>query len=57
LVRCRLQFWLRLVAIMVAYLLLVELTKHWFDRREARRPESIARQKGRAKLRVEPSSK
>jgi hypothetical protein len=36
------QFWLLLVAIIVAYLTLVELTEHWFDRREARRPEAVA---------------
>jgi Mg2+-importing ATPase len=51
------QFWPLVAVIVAAYLTLVELTKYWFDRREARRPESIARQKGRAKLRVEPSSK
>jgi Mg2+-importing ATPase len=50
------QFWPLVAVIVAAYLTLVELTKYWFDRREARRPESIARQKGRAKLRVEPSS-
>ena len=37
------QFWPLLVAIVVAYLSLVELTKRWFDGREARRPEAIAR--------------
>ena len=37
------QFWPLLVAIVVAYLTLVELTKRWYDGREARRPEAIAR--------------
>ncbi len=37
------QFWLLLVAIVAGYLTLVELTKVWFDRREARRPDAIAR--------------
>jgi Mg2+-importing ATPase len=39
------QFWLLLVGVVVGYLTLVELTKYWFDRREARRPDSVARQK------------
>jgi Mg2+-importing ATPase len=39
------QFWLLLVAIVAAYLTLVELTKYWFDRREARRPDAVARRK------------
>jgi Mg2+-importing ATPase len=39
------QFWLLLVAIVAGYLTLVELTKYWFDRREARRPDAVARQK------------
>jgi Mg2+-importing ATPase len=50
------QFWLLLVAIVVAYLILVELMKFWFDRREARRPDAIARQKTRARLQVASSS-
>ena len=32
------RFWLLLVALVAAYLTLVELIKRWFDRREARRP-------------------
>jgi fatty acid desaturase len=39
------QFWLVLVAIIAAYLTLVEVTKRWFDLREARRPEAVAREK------------
>jgi Mg2+-importing ATPase len=39
------QFWLLLVAVVAGYLTLVELTKYWFDRREARRPDAIARRK------------
>jgi Mg2+-importing ATPase len=39
------QFWPLLVGIVAGYLTLVELTKYWFDRREARRPEAVARQK------------
>ena len=39
------QFWLLLVGVVVCYLTLVELTKYWFDRREARRPEAVARLK------------
>jgi Mg2+-importing ATPase len=50
------QFWLLLVAIVAAYLILVELMKFWFDRREARRPDAIARQKTRAGLQVDSSS-
>ncbi len=50
------QFWLLVVAIVAAYLALVELTKYWFDRHEARRPEAIARQKARRFLRPSASS-
>ena len=42
------QFWPLLVAIVAAYLTLVELIKIWFDRREARRPDAIARRNARA---------
>jgi Mg2+-importing ATPase len=37
------QFWPLLVAVVAAYLTLVEVTKRWFDLREARRPEATAR--------------
>ena len=46
------QFWPLMIAIVVAYLTLVEVTKRIFDLREARRPDAIARQKTRAKLQV-----
>jgi hypothetical protein len=39
------QFWLLVIVIVATYLALVELTKYWFDLREARRPETIRRQK------------
>ena len=44
------QFWLLLVAIVVAYLTMVELMKRWFDGREARRPEAIDRSRAFAAL-------
>jgi len=50
------QFWLAVVAIVAAYLTLVELTKYWFDRREARRPDAIARQKARVRQQVGAAS-
>ena len=50
------QFWLLLVAVVVACLTLVELTKHWFDRREARRPEAVARHSAMTARRVSASS-
>jgi Mg2+-importing ATPase len=37
------QFWPLLVAVVAAYLTLVEVTKRWFDLREARRPEATER--------------
>jgi P-type Mg2+ transporter len=37
------QFWPLLVVLTVAYLTLIEIVKRIFDRREARRPEAIAR--------------
>jgi len=49
-------FWLALVAIVAAYLTLVEVTKVWFDRREARRPDAIARQKARVRQHVGAAS-
>jgi len=39
------QFWLLLVAMVAAYLTLIEIVKRFFDRHEARRPEAIARLK------------
>jgi len=42
------QFWLLLIALVVAYLGLIEIVKGIFDRREARRPEEIARRKSLA---------
>jgi hypothetical protein len=50
------QFWPLLVVLVAAYLTMVELVKRWFDRREARRPDAIARQKTRTKLQVDSSS-
>jgi Mg2+-importing ATPase len=44
------QFWPLLVAIVVAYLTLVELMKRWFDGRETRRPEAVARSRTFAAL-------
>ena len=44
------QFWPLLVAIVVAYLTMVELMKIWFDRRESRRPDAIARSRSFAAL-------
>ena len=49
-------FWLAVVAIVAAYLTLVEVTKVWFDRREARRPDAIARQKARVRQHVGAAS-
>jgi Mg2+-importing ATPase len=37
------QFWPLLVVLTVAYLTLIEIVKRIFDKREARRPEAIAR--------------
>jgi len=51
------QFWPVLVAIVAAYLTLVEVTKRIFDLREARRPDAIARRKVRAGLKVDAARK
>jgi P-type Mg2+ transporter len=45
------QFWPLLVAIVAAYLTLVEVVKLWFDRREARRPDELGRQSAARALR------
>ncbi len=50
------QFWPLLVAIVAAYLTLVELMKIWYDRRESRRPEAIARQRTRTLVRARAST-
>jgi Mg2+-importing ATPase len=50
------QFWLLLIGIVIAYLTLVEVTKRWFERREARRPEAVARQSARTLRRSRASS-
>ncbi len=50
------QFWPLLVVLVVAYLTLIEIAKRIFDRREARRPEAVARQKARTFLRPSASS-
>jgi P-type Mg2+ transporter len=50
------QFWPLLVAIVVAYLTMVELMKVWFDRREARRPDALARQSVASTLRRSSAS-
>jgi Mg2+-importing ATPase len=46
------QFWVLLAGLVVAYLTLIEIVKVFFNRYEARRPESIARQKGLAQRRA-----
>ena len=48
------QFWPLLMAIVVAYMSMVELMKRWFDLREARRPETIARRSAGRRLRPGP---
>jgi P-type Mg2+ transporter len=48
------QFWLLLVAIVAAYLTMVELVKFWFDRREERRPAAIGRRSVARALRPGP---
>jgi Mg2+-importing ATPase len=50
------QFWLLLVAMVAAYLTLIEIVKRIFNWREARRPEAIAREKSLALRRVGASS-
>ena len=40
------QFFVLLVAIATAYLTLVEVTKRWFFRSEARRPDAVRRERG-----------
>ena len=50
------QFWPLLVVLVVAYLTLIEIVKRIFDRREAQRPEAIARQKARTFRRPSASS-
>ena len=44
------QFWPLLVLLVVAYLTLIEIVKRIFDRREARRPDAIARSRSFAAL-------
>jgi Mg2+-importing ATPase len=51
------QFWPLLLVLVVGYLGLIEVVKVIFDRREAARPDAIARQKTRAKLQVRTSGK
>ena len=51
------QFWPLMVAIVVAYLTLVEVTKRIFDGREARRPEAVARRKAMTPRPVADSGK
>jgi P-type Mg2+ transporter len=50
------QFWPLLVGIVIAYLTLVEVVKRWFDRREDRRPDAVARQAIAGKLRASTGS-
>jgi Mg2+-importing ATPase len=50
------QFWPLLVVLVAAYLTLIEIVKRIFDRREARRPEAIARQKARTLRRPSAAS-
>jgi Mg2+-importing ATPase len=46
------QFWVLLAGLVVAYLALIEIVKRIFDRREARRPDEVARRKGLAARRA-----
>ena len=51
------QFWPLLVVLVVAYLTLIEIVKVIFDRREAQRPEAIARRSASPASRVRASGK
>ncbi|MGD0248261.1 MAG: HAD-IC family P-type ATPase, partial [Candidatus Limnocylindrales bacterium] len=51
------QFWLLLVGLVAAYLTLIEIVKRIFDRREASRPEAVARQKAVAVRRLGATSR
>jgi Mg2+-importing ATPase len=51
------QFWPMLAVFVVAYLTLIEIVKRFFDRREARRPDAVARLERGAKLRAGVSNK
>jgi Mg2+-importing ATPase len=51
------QFWPMLAVFVVAYLTLIEIVKFFFDRREVRRPDAIARLARGAKLRAGVSNK
>jgi Mg2+-importing ATPase len=46
------QFWPLLAGLVIAYLALIEIVKRFFDRREAKRPEEVARQKSLTARRV-----
>jgi Mg2+-importing ATPase len=46
------QFWPLLAGLVVAYLALIEFVKRVYDRREAKRPDEVARQKALAARRV-----
>jgi Mg2+-importing ATPase len=46
------QFWILLVGLVVAYLTLIEIVKRIFNRREAVRPDALARRKTRAGIRA-----
>ena len=46
------QFWVLLVGLVAAYLLLIEITKGIFDRHEYGRPDEVARRKGLAARRA-----
>ena len=51
------QFWVLLVGLVAAYLLLIEIVKRIFDRREAVRPEEVLRQKSLAARRSGAAAK
>jgi Mg2+-importing ATPase len=51
------QFWPMLAVFVVAYLSLIEIVKFFFDRREARRPDAVARLERGANLRAGSSNK
>jgi P-type Mg2+ transporter len=51
------QFWLLLIGLVAVYLTLIEIVKRIFDRREASRPEAVARQKAVAARRLGAASR
>ncbi len=51
------QFWVLLVGLVAAYLTLIEIVKRIFERREALRPEAVARRKAVAVRRLGAASR